>query len=460
MAFDLGTTLAPLPSIFRAPSHCQFCHTEGLYCSMSSGTVTGLIKPPFNARRASDLSSMSFGCRNPLFGVQSNWLSTGQESSPLKVCVAADYSDSVPNSSNYMGNLGYHPLEELKDYDRSRDKMLTGAEIARTTIEANSSALLLFPGMVHSEPHEQASWAEFQYVIDDFGDVFFEIFDDENMLLDRGASNPVTVFIGMDFHITGGNSDISSSYSAYFDNEEVADTEVSSILIDWGMPDTLRRIHPRYFAKCLTKAVHTKYRKMMDHPSNGLSIVGCLRPAFIDEESYLRTLFPAEDTYGGSDWKDGEILSLNSKDYGGSISSTLYKLDIINIDLYSVYGDKSTISVQDFQDAEPDVLVHSASAIVERFSESGMNCNVALKALCRKKKGLNVEGANLIGVDSLGMDVRAFSGVEAQTIRFSFNAQAMSESAAEKKIRRLLFPRNYRKNYKTSSDGRRDFDSF
>lgn len=48
------------------------------------------------------------------------------------------------------------------------------------------------------------------------------------------------------------------------------------------------------------------------------------------------------------------------------------------------------INLHDFQDAEPDALVHSTSAIIEHFSEKGIRCNVALKALC-KKKGLNVE---------------------------------------------------------------------
>ena len=77
--------------------------------------------------------------------------------------------------------------------------------------------------MVHCEPHEHISWAEFQYVVDEYGgvvsfcffnlpfsfsyvfmnltsflitflfpsDIFFEVFDDENILQDRGASNPV-----------------------------------------------------------------------------------------------------------------------------------------------------------------------------------------------------------------------------------------------------------------------------
>lgn len=37
------------------------------------------------------------------------------------------------------------------------------------------------------------------------------------------------------------------------------------------------------------------YDRKMDYPSNGVSILGCLRPAFLDEESYIRRLFLSED---------------------------------------------------------------------------------------------------------------------------------------------------------------------
>lgn len=138
------------------------------------------------------------------------------------------------------------------------------------------------------------------------------------------------------------------------------------------------------------------------------------------------------------------------------MSSTIYKLEIMTMELFSVYGDQTMIDLQDFLDAEPDVLTHSAPAIIDSFSEYGVQGSIALKALCRKKKGLIVERANLIGVDSLGMDVRVFSGLEAQTLRFSFNARALSQSAAEKKIKRMLFPRYHRRNPKPSTDGVRD----
>lgn len=52
---------------------------------------------------------------------------------------------------------------------------------------------------------------------------------------------------------------------------------------------------------------------------------------------------------------------------------------------------QSIIDLQDFQDAEPDVIAHCASAIIERFNEDGMQFDAALKALCRKRKGLVVE---------------------------------------------------------------------
>ncbi|KAL5849166.1 hypothetical protein ACOSQ4_007179 [Xanthoceras sorbifolium] len=458
--------IAPASSLSCGPSQCHLCHAEGFCCSTSNGITSSWIKNPFDGRRAPDLS----GTRNPFFSsMQFHWLSTGRDLRLSKVSVAADYSDSVPDSSNYINNRGYHPLEEIKDHKKIRDTTLTSAEIARTTVEANNSSLLIFPGMIHSEPHEQISWAEFQYVIDDYGDIFFEIFDDDNILQDPGANNPVNALIGMDIPLyknqsiaDGYNiSDIGSGDDVPFDDDyfEVVDSDVSDVSVDWGMPNTSSWAHPLYFSKCLTKAVKMEYDRKMDQPSNGVSIVGYLRPTFADEESYLRRQFHYADSDGyNSDCKDGTILSISSKSERSNTSSTLYRLEIVRIELFSVYGVQYTINLQDFQDAEPDVLVHSTSAIIEHFSQKGMTCNVALKALC-KKKGLNVERVNLIGVDSLGMDVRVFSGVEVRTHRFPFKVRATSEVAAEKQIQQLLFPRSRRKKMKAHQDMLKDSDS-
>lgn len=52
-----------------------------------------------------------------------------------KICVAADCSDSIPDSSSYMNKHGYHPLEELKVSNDVPPAKLSSAEIARTTVE-------------------------------------------------------------------------------------------------------------------------------------------------------------------------------------------------------------------------------------------------------------------------------------------------------------------------------------
>lgn len=105
------------------------------------------IRSPFDPQRVSvsGHSSTSFRCKSPLFGpTQYFWLSNGQENSLSRVSVAADYSDPLPDSSNFMGNNGYHPLEELREQRRVCDAKLTDAEIARTTVEVFSLKFLVF----------------------------------------------------------------------------------------------------------------------------------------------------------------------------------------------------------------------------------------------------------------------------------------------------------------------------
>ncbi|GFP93397.1 uncharacterized protein at3g49140 [Phtheirospermum japonicum] len=495
---------------------CFKCHVEPIICSTSYGFSGSWIKTPFKLHRGFQYQGLrkslfhthtegdagvgkakrnfqsrnvvdevvGFTSENPFFGnTWYHWLPQIHDICLSQVSVAADYSDSVPDSSSYANNNGYHPLEELRDHGLVRDTMPTSAEIARTAVEANDRALLIFPGVVHCEPHGQISWAEFQYVIDDFGDMFFEIYDGQNILQDYGASNPVgqfantlcskhwflqklihkpvtatsdffseafstpatamhalftTVLIEMDIsHYESRKIDLYDDIIFDFDAgdvlfaddyNEIEDPSQTAIWASWGMPESSTWTHPVYFAKCLTKltllvytnedhmftlvdlvvhqilnlkhehlalAIDVDHIKTMDHPSNGVVLWGFLRPVFVDEEIYVRRLFNDEESDN--------------------------------------YSKCKVVSVEDFQYAEPDFLVHSIPSILERFDVTGTRCNAALKALC-KKKGLHVEGANLIGVDSLGIDVRVSSGTEAK-----------SECAADKQIQQLLFPRSRRK---------------
>ncbi|XP_021644069.2 uncharacterized protein At3g49140 isoform X3 [Hevea brasiliensis] len=404
--------IAAASSLCLGRSSCQLCHADGFSCSTSNGVTSTWIKSPIDSHKPSDCSSIR--CRSPYFGTQFHRSSVGHDHCLWKVSVAADYSDSVPDSSSYTNDQSYHPLEEIKVNRRIRETQLTSAEIARTTVEN----VLIGIDIPMYENKRVAS----EYDVFDIGSTDDILFDDD-----------------------------------YF---EVMEPEMSDVPVDWGMPDTSSWVHPIYFAKCLTKAVDMEYDRKMDHPSNGVSIVGCLRPAFADEESYLRRLFHFEDNDEyNSNWKDAEILSFSSKINGSSTRSTIYRLEIMRIELFSVYGIQCAIGLEDFQDAEPDILAHSTSAILEHFSEKGIRCNAALKALC-KKKGLSAEGAKLIGVDSLGIDVRIFCGVEVRTHRFPFKVRATCEAAAEKQIQQLLFPRSRRKKFRSHADGLRDSKSF
>ncbi|XP_073046618.1 uncharacterized protein At3g49140 isoform X3 [Primulina eburnea] len=393
---------APPPSSSYSPSisvgsfPCLRCLAEPIGCSTSYGFPNSwIIKSSFDLQRVSEYSGLSFRIKNPFIGAtQINWFHRGLDICISQVSVAADYSDSVPGSSSYVTDSAHHPLEELKESSRAHDTMPTSAEIARTAVEANSMALLIFPGVVHCEPHENISWIDSQYVVDEFGDIYFEIYDDQNILQDPGASNPVTALIGMDLsHYESRKVDV--FYDNFLEIDSVDDISFADdyfqvenfdtwdIEVDWGTPVNSTWIHPVYFSKCLTKAADNEHYKMMDYPSNCVSVWGLFRPTFTEEEGYLRRLF-----------KDRDSVSFTSRDDGSCCGSMIYRLDITKIELFSVYG---------------------------------------------------VQGANLIGVDSLGMDVRVSSGTEVRTHRFPFKVKAMSVCAAEKRIQQLLYPRSRRK---------------
>uniref|UniRef100_M4CGN8 DUF2470 domain-containing protein n=1 Tax=Brassica campestris TaxID=3711 RepID=M4CGN8_BRACM len=485
---------AAASSFSLGPSHCHHSYTDDFTSSLPYKRHRSARNRVFDPCASANLSVLSSRCKVPLFGSAFHVSTGGHDLGLTKVSVAADYSDSVPDSSLY----GYHPLEELKPCKRVRQTKLSPAEVARTTVEAYTSAVLVFPGAIHCEPHGQNSWSEFKYVIDDYGDIFFEIPYDGNILEDPGASNPVKAFIGMDvpryenawLHEEYNISEMGNLDQIIFDEHyfEIMDSEARDVPVDWGMPDTSNGVHPIYFAKHMSKvlAIHNRmmiknhnqsvmlciktwnivfaimqaismdYEKKMDCPSNGVSILGCLRPAFLDEEFYIRRLFLSEDRDDYS-WEvqGDDNTSTSSRRDEDDMTSSVYRLEIVGIELLSLYGTESSISLQDFQDAEPDVLVHSTSAIIERFNNRGISSGIALKALC-KKKGLHAEEANLISVDSLGMDVRVFAGAQVQTHRFPFKTRATTEMAAEKKIHQLLFPPSRRRKLKSNDKSLKD----
>eukprot|EP01018_Ginkgo_biloba_P018241 Gb_25444 [translate_table: standard] len=428
-----------------------------------------------------DRGAISSGCWNPL-SVPSDChlFSARKKVLQTKVQVAADYSDSKSDPLECHGELGYHPLEEIQDCEKTEkgELTLTDAEIARTIVEVNNNATLMFSGTVDDELHENIFWPELQYVTDEYGDIYFEVNDDEDILRILSTSNSsVHVLIGLDDiqrfteqettlpensndsdieDISDSDSDTEVDYEEDWISilEEVEELDLSESLGDWANLETMRSTHPMYFSKKLAEVVSTDYAENMDRPSKGLAILGLIRPAFMEEQSYVRK-FLCEEEFSSTDIidlsgsnKDGQLEEFiinkyndtetdpltspkddavwghgSENDEGSEIDTSLYKLEILNIQLVSLYGNQSAVSLQDFQQAEPDILAHSATTIIARINAGGKKTENALKSLCRKKKGIQVEEATLIGVDSLGVDLRVRSGTQVQTLRFAFSCR-------------------------------------
>ena len=49
------------------------------------------------------------------------------------------------------------------------------------------------------------------------------------------------------------------------------------------------------------------------------------------------------------------------------------------------------MKIQDFRDAQPDVIAHSAANIISRLKAGGEKITEAFKALCWRHKGIKVE---------------------------------------------------------------------
>ncbi|KAM7272571.1 hypothetical protein ACFE04_027234 [Oxalis oulophora] len=184
--------------------------------------------------------------------------------------------------------------------------------------------------------------------------------------------------------------------------------------------------------------------------------------------------------------------------------ASFYKLEMMRIQLITAHGQESDVEVEDVRKAQPDAIAHSAVKIISRLKDGGEKTIQAFKALCWRCKGIQVELSSLdnskkqkcalfltlrlldqglyftwhwsrnfckqweqildfnlhlmnhreaciIGVDSFGFDLRACSGTQILTLRFSFNTRATSEYSAERQLNDLLFPRIHKSQKQTQA---------
>ncbi|KAL5727173.1 hypothetical protein ACHQM5_000397 [Ranunculus cassubicifolius] len=406
----------------------------------------------------------------------------------------------------------YHPFEGIGDpssstsMDSGEEPRPAPAELARTLIEVNSKATLMFSGLIDDQLPDSIFWPDLPYLTDEHGNIYFEVKDDEDILQSlTGDNNFVQVIIGLDTmemlnEMELGPSDIDYGFedimedSSDDDDEddidenedyendwvEVLDDEDDGMdsdgtLGDWAKLGTMRSSHPMYFAKKLSEAASDDpMLNCMDQPPPGLCIQGPLQPAFIEESSVIRKHMSVRHPRN-DDTSDPKKVSDNPEDRGinghdpnsditsssqnGSVwgddtdkdesssrtGSSFYKLEMIKIQLISPHGNQILVDVDDFQKAQPDAIAHSATKIMSRLVDGGEKFIHALKSLCWRLKGIQVEEVILLGIDSLGFDLRVCSGKQVQNLRFAFAAKANSEYSAERQLHDLLFPRTHQK---------------
>ncbi|XP_057951238.1 uncharacterized protein At3g49140-like isoform X2 [Malania oleifera] len=233
--------------------------------------------------------------------------------------------------------------------------------------------------------------------------------------------------------------------------EDEGDEEDSDAnLGDWAKLETMRSSHPMYFAKKLVEVVAGDPIDWMGQASVGLTIQGLLTPAYIDEHSSILKHISGHHSSTEGENQAGNFIEEKVEDLGminghthesglsenGSTwadelepdenlrsGTSFYKLEMIKIQLVSADGHQTAVEVEDFWKARPDVIAHSAPKIITQLNAGEEKTLQALKSLCWRCKGIQVEEATLIGVDALGFDLRVCSETQVQTLRFAFNTR-------------------------------------
>lgn len=398
----------------------------------------------------------------------------------ILACALLGHSESLPDPPKSSWIQSYHPAEEIREplpIEDGHQARLTDAETARTLIEVNSKGALMLTEDI-GEVLQNVILPDVSYLTDEHGDIYFEATDDDdilkNFISDDADETLAQVIIGLDN--TGILTEIETSGSSVFnlgldevvnedddldydseedglvifeDEEEEEDDDddiTSEMSNDWSYAETMQAIHPVYFSQKIVEAVSNSKLDWMDQPSASIIIQGILRPAFVEGHKLTinHPLINDVRSSGGQHLQkhikvntEGEMNNSQSQ----HSETTFFKLEIINIQLVSACGNQSTVKVQDFHLARPDVIAHSAANILSRLKAGGEKTTQALKALCLRHKGIQVQEASLIGLDSLGFDLRVCSGTQIQTLRFAFKTRATSEFSAEKQTHDLLFPR-------------------
>ncbi|CAN8268230.1 unnamed protein product [Cochlearia groenlandica] len=421
---------------------------------------------------------------------------TRKHSRKNRTQATAEYVDSASDPEKQTGKSKYHPSEDIRGsfpQQNTGDSRLSPAETTRTIIEVNNKGTLMLTGSIGDGVHENILWPDIPYITDQNGNLYFQVKEDEDVMQSvTSDNNYVQVIVGFDtmemikeMELMGlsdsdyddeddgsegeeeddeedgdeEGDDDEEEWVAVLededdtddsdDDEDDDDSDSDESLGDWANLETMRSCHPMFFAKRMTEVASNDPVDWMDQPSVGLAIQGLLSHILVEDYSDIQKKLADSKYTITNEINDAEDLqekleSVVDKADGDESEKTrnvvaFYKLEMIRIQLITAQGDQTEVEVEDVRKATPDAVAHASAGIISRLEESGDKLTEAIKSLCWRHNGIQAEEVKLIGIDSLGFDLRLCAGAKIESLRFAFSTRATSEDDAEGQIRELLF---------------------
>ncbi|KAF8104866.1 hypothetical protein N665_0166s0050 [Sinapis alba] len=404
----------------------------------------------------------------------------------------AEYVDSASDPEKQAGKSRYHPSEEIRASlpQNAGDSRLSPAETTRTIIEVNNKGTLMLTGSTGDGVLENILWPDIPYITDQNGNLYFQVKEDEDVMQSvTSENNYVQVIVGFDtmemikeMEMMGlSDSDFETEDDesggeddSEEDGDEGEDDEEEWVAVlededededdddddyddddesfgDWAKLETMRSCHPMFFAKRMSEVASNDPVDWMDQPSAGLAIQGLLSHILVEDYSDIQQKLADSNSTSTKGDKNAENLGEekledNTEKADGDESEktrkvvAFYKLEMIRIQLITAQGDQTEVEVEDVRKAQPDVIAHASAGIISRLEETGDKLAEALRSLCWRYYGIQAEEVKLIGLDSLGFDLRLCAGAKIDSLRFAFSTRATSEDDAEEQIKELLFP--------------------
>ncbi|KAG6576691.1 hypothetical protein SDJN03_24265, partial [Cucurbita argyrosperma subsp. sororia] len=324
---------------------------------------------------------------------------------------SAEHLGSASDPIKQNRRLQYHPSEEFVKSitEIAEDVRPTSAETTRTIIEVNGKATLMFAGLINDEVQENIIWPDLPYVTDEHGNIYFQVKSTEETLQNLNSEN--------------------NFVSASDDPIDCMEEPPATLLIQG-------------FLRPAFSEEHTVIQR---HLSSRHSSNGDIHEAQKLEDNLENRGRINHQGHESSSSKDGLNMVDGLAENIPVNDASFYRLEMIKVQLCTGHAHPSNVEIEDLMKAQPDAIGHSAEKIISRLRAGGEKTTQALKSLCWRCKGIQVEEAVINGIDSLGFDVRVCSGTQVQTLRFAFDTRATSEFSAEKQLDDLLFPRIHSK---------------